>query len=162
MAGQTDPDPNPPLVAGNRYPYPPPLNVIIPPSAKTILIAFGFLSPSIVSLFDLCRHLGPPQHPALYEKDADGTLCNWNRLEHADVAFLCHGISRSPLAASPPGNWHPMQQKLHDETGPLGHRAKACREAFTDKIFQNLVDLVRFFVLAHYRPNTHSLLILLS
>jgi hypothetical protein len=148
MAGQTDLDPNPPLVTGNRYPYPPPLNVIIPPSAKTIPTAFGSLSPSIVSLFDLRRHLGPPQHPALYEKDADGNLRNWTRLEHADVAFLCYGISRLPSAASPPDDWHPMQQKLHDESGPLGHRAKACREAFTDKIFQNLVDSVCSFTVS--------------
>jgi hypothetical protein len=160
MAGQTDPDPNPPLVAGNCYPYPPPLNVIIPPSAKTIPIAFSSLTPSIVSLFDLRRHLGPPQHPALYEKDANGTLRNWNRLEHADVAFLCHGISRSPSAASPSGDWHPMQQTLHDESGPLGHRAKACREAFTDKIFQNLVDSVRVFVWLVICLNIHAVPIL--
>jgi hypothetical protein len=158
MAGQTDLDPNPPLIAGNHYSYPPPLNIIIPPSAKTIPTAFGSLLLSIVSLFNLHCHLGPPQHPALYEKDADGTLCNWIHLEHADVAFLCHGISRLPSAASPPGDWHPMQQTLHNKSGPLGHRAKACQEAFTDKIFQNLVDSVHFF-LARYRPNAHSLFI---
>jgi hypothetical protein len=140
---QHDPDSNPPLTAGERYPYPAPITVKVPASALTIPISFNSLPLSMVGAFDVRRHLGMPQHPALSEQDANGHLVNWSRLEHADILFLYHGLSKTVPLAAPTNDWHPVQKTLYEESSPAGHMdAKVARDSFTDKIFQNLVDSV--------------------
>jgi hypothetical protein len=142
MTQQND-DPNPPLTAGERYPYPAPIAVKIPASALTIPTSFSSLPLSMVGAFDVRRHLGVPQHPALSEQDSSGHLANWTRLEHADVLFLYHGISKTVPLAAPTNDWHPVQKTLYEESSPAGLMdAKAARDSFTDKIYQNLIDSV--------------------
>jgi hypothetical protein len=141
------PQGNTALNAGDVYPYPSPIMVKIPASARTVPIPFNSLPLSMVGAFDFRRHLGVPQHPAISERDDRGNLANWARLEHADVLYLCHGMSKSVPVAAPINDWHPVQEKLYEESAPAGPmNAKASRDAFTDKIFQNLVDSVRFFL----------------
>jgi hypothetical protein len=160
MTPHNDED-NPALKAGERYPYPSPIMVKIPVSARTIPTPFSSLSLSMVGAFDVRRHLGLPQHPAISEPDNRGALVNWTRLEHADVLFLSHGMSRTEPVAAPIDDWHPVQKNLYEESAPAGLNAKTARDGFTDKIFQNLIDSVCFFfpfLLTCLNMSHHSIL----
>jgi hypothetical protein len=112
---------NPPLTAGERYPYPAPITVKIPASALTIPTSFNSLPLSMVGAFDVRRHRGMPQHPALSEQDANGHLVNWTCLEHADILFLYHGLSKTLPLVAPTNDWHPVQKTLYEESSPAGH-----------------------------------------
>jgi hypothetical protein len=107
-----DPPENLPLVAGSPYPFGAPVEVKVPPGARQIPTPFDELRLSMSGQFDLCRHLGIPTHPALFEADSTGKRPNWECLLQSDVLFLSLTASETGPVVALTNDWHPTQMNL--------------------------------------------------